>query len=59
MLSGIPVSQTTICKEIQNTMKFIVENFNFPNWDTFEFITEKTGRRGPSKEECVGYYNQK
>ena len=59
MLSGIPITQTTICMEIQDMMKFIVENFDFPKWDTFEFITGKTGRRGPSKEECIGYYNQK
>ena len=36
-----------------------LENLNFPDWDIFEFITEKKGRRGPSKQECIGYYNEK
>ena len=35
-----------------------LENLNFPDWDIFEFITKKEGRRGPSKEECIEYYNQ-
>ena len=59
MLSGIPITQISICNEIQNMMAFLVENINFPDWDIFEFMTEKTGRRGPSKEECIGYYCQK
>ena len=58
------MSQITICIEIQNMISFLVENLsnsnlNLPDWDTFEFITEKTGRRGPSKEECIGYYKQR
>ena len=32
---------------------------SFPDWNSFEFITEKEGRRGPSKEECIKYYNDK
>ena len=36
-----------------------VENLNFPEWDIFEFVTEKIGRRGPSKQECIQYYSQK
>ena len=36
-----------------------LENLNFPDWDTFEFFTKKEGRRGPSKVECIGYYNDK
>ena len=32
-------------------------NMNFPDWDIFEFITKKEGRRGPSKKECIGYYS--
>ena len=36
-----------------------LENLNFPDWDIFEFITKKVGRRGPSKEQCIGYYNNK
>ena len=107
ILSGIPVCQFTLCKEIQNMVSFLVEkiqppndncfsgeeikislfflffsyewqyyniifyfflvlaiingleNSNFPDWNTFEFITEKVGRRGPSKDECIQYYNQK
>ena len=35
------------------------ENLNFPEWDIFEFMTRKRGRRGPSIEECIGYYNEK
>ena len=58
ILSGIPISQLEICYEIQNMVSFVVENLNF-DWDIFEFITEKTGRRGPSKEQCLEYYNQK
>ena len=36
-----------------------VENLNFPDWNIFEFITKKEGRRGPSKEECIEYYIHK
>ena len=35
-----------------------LENLNLPDWDIFEFITKKNGRRGPSKEECIEYYKQ-
>ena len=52
------MSQLEICYEIQNMVSFVVENLNF-DWDIFEFITEKTGRHGPSKEQCLEYYNQK
>ena len=40
-------------------LKSGLENLNFPDWDIFEFITKKNGRRGPSKQECIQYYNQK
>ena len=40
-------------------LKSGLENLDFPDWDIFEFITEKEGRRGPSKQECVQYYHQK
>ena len=40
-------------------LAMINENSDFPDWNTFEFITEKVGRRGPSKDECIQYYNQK
>ena len=74
ILSGIPLSQITIINEIQNMISYLIENsdrmldermknflvdMNFPDWDIFEFITKKVGRRGPSKEECIGYYNDK
>ena len=36
-----------------------IENLNVPYWNIFEFITEKRGRCGPSKEECIQYYNKK
>jgi len=36
-----------------------LENLNSPDWNFFEFITENIGRCGPSKEECIQYYNQK
>ena len=26
-----------------------------PDWHIFEFITEKEGRCGPTKAECIGY----
>ena len=58
ILSGIPLSQVTIMNEIQNMISFLVK-LNTPDWDIFEFITKKEGRRGPSKEECIGYYNEK
>ena len=58
ILSGIPMSRISICDEIQSMVSFVVENLNF-DWDVFEFITEKRGRRGPSKEECLKYYDQK
>ena len=57
ILHGIPMSQITVCKEIQSMISSLVEGL--PNWDDFEFITKKSGRRGPSKEECIEYYNQK
>ena len=61
ILSGIPMTQITICKEIQKMISFIVKNLDVPNhnWETFEFITKKSGRRGPSSGECIEYYNQK
>ena len=77
ILSGIPMTQMTICNEIQNMTSYLVENLqpstsktiqsltsavenlNFPDWNIFEFITRKEGRRGPSKEECIEYYNHK
>ena len=62
ILSGIPMSRTTICEEIRNMILYLVENLQpseFPDWDNFEFITKKSGRRGPSKEECIEYYSQK
>ena len=40
-------------------LKSGLKNLDFPDWDIFEFITEKIGRRGPSKDECIKYYNQK
>ena len=57
ILSGIPLSRMTICDEIQNMISFFVENIY--EWDIFEFVTRKKGRRGPSKEECIEYYNDK
>ena len=77
ILSGIPMTQMTICNEIQNMTSYLVENLqpstsktiqsltsavenlNFPDWNIFEFITRKEGRREPSKEECIEYYNHK
>ena len=62
ILSGIPMSEKTIFDEIRNMIQYLVKNLqpsDFPDWDIFEFITEKIGRRGPSKEECIQYYNQK
>ena len=62
MLSGIPTSRTTISDEIRNMILHLVENLqlsDFPEWEIFEFITKKLGRRGPSKDECIEYYNQK
>ena len=60
MVSGIPMSRASISDEIRNMIVYLVEQlFDFPEWETFEFITEKSGRRGPSKEECIDYYNQK
>ena len=57
ILSGLPMSRIEICEEIQSMVSYVVENLNF-DWDTFEFITEKSGRRGPSKIECLKYYDQ-
>ena len=48
-----------ICSFLVQALKNEFENLHFPDWDIFEFITEKEGRRGPSKQECVQYYNQK
>ena len=59
ILSGIPMSQLSICKEIENMISTVVEDLDFSNLKNFEFITKKSGRRGPTKEECIGYYNQK
>ena len=36
-----------------------IKNVNYPHWNIFELITKKVGRRGPSKEECIEYYNEK
>ena len=40
-------------------IKTRIENLNYPDWNIFEFITKKGGRRGPSKKECIEYYNDK
>ena len=57
LLSRIPLSRMTICDEIQNMISFLVENLNRYEWDIFELVTKKEGRRGPPKEECIEYYN--
>ena len=31
----------------------------FPDWNEFEFCTEKEGAYGPSKKECLEYYSEK
>ena len=62
IFSDIPMTQMTICNEIQNMISYLVknlqpssirasavENLNFPDWNIFEFITRKEGRQGPSK----------
>ena len=36
-----------------------IQNFNFPNWNVFEFVTNKEGAAGPTKDECIGYYRTK
>ena len=62
ILSGIPITRTTISDEIRNMIQSLVENLqrsDFPDWNIFEFITKKSGRRGPSKKECMEYYNRK
>ena len=28
----------------------------WPEWDSFEFITKKKGADGPTKSECLDYY---
>ena len=57
ILSGIPMSQIAICKEIENMVSSLVEDLT--SWHEFEFLTKRIGRRGPTKEECLKYYNQK
>ena len=32
---------------------------NYPDWKKFEFITEKIGAYGPSKEKCLQYYSER
>ena len=59
ILSGIPMTKITICEEIQNMISTVVEDLDFSYLKNFEFITKKIGRRGPTKEECIEYYNQK
>ena len=59
ILSGIPMTKITICEEIQNMISTVVKDLDFSYLKNFEFITEKVGRRGPTKEECIEYYNQK
>ena len=36
-----------------------LQSSDLPDWDIFEFITKKFGRRGPTKAECLEYYKQK
>ena len=62
ILSGIQISEKTIFDEIRNRVEYLIKNLqssDFPDWNIFEFITKKIGRRGPSKKECIEYYNQK
>ena len=50
--------QPSTSKTVQSLTN-AVENLKFPDWNIFEFITRKGGRRGPSKEECIEYYSHK
>ena len=62
MLCGIPMTRISICDEIQEMVSFLVKNIqssHLTDWTFFEFITKKHGRRGPSKEECISYYEPK
>ena len=59
ILSGIPMSEKRIFDEIRNMIQYLVKHLQSSDWDVFEFITEKIGRRGPSKKECIEYYTDK
>ena len=62
ILSGIQISEKTIFDEIRNRVEYLIKNLqssDFPDWNIFEFLTKKEGHRGPSKQECIQYYNQK
>ena len=41
------------------SLPLVMQNLNFPNWKVFEFVTRKTGAAGPTREECIGYYEPK
>ena len=70
LLSGQPQTPVTMISEIEklvqcmydkvidwSTNAAILDRLNFGPWTTFEFVTMKAGAHGPTKEECLSYYN--
>ena len=44
----------------ENDVQFAhLPQIEFPKWDSFEFITKKKGATGPTKFECLDYYQEK
>ena len=70
LLSGQPQTPVTMISEIEklvqcmhdkvidwSTNAAILDGLNFGPWTCFEFVTRKTGAHGPTKEECLSYYD--
>ena len=74
LISGIPVTTINIIKEVNTLIQYLIskteESPHFtlystilasqdPSWTKFEFVTKKVGHEGPTKFECLGYYNER
>ena len=61
LLSGQPQTQVTMLAEIEKLVQSLYDNVTDCSanpWTIFEFVTEKEGRHGPTKEECISYYEK-
>ena len=53
-LPNISAKKSDLPKSVSKT-----PDVEFVEWTEFEFITEKEGAYGPSKDECIQYYIEK
>ena len=54
ILDSIPVTEETLLRRIKPLLAHL-----FKIATAFEFVTKKTGAYGPTKTECIEYYQQR